>query len=167
MNAKELRSKQRPIKDRYRTNPDTAIVVHKAQGTWGEDVSFNVETRNGNVIVGLHPASGGTGKLACSGDMLLQALVGCAGVTMGSVSTAMSITINRCTILAEGELDYRGTMAVSKEVPVGFRTIRLIFEIDSDADDEKLETLLKLTERFCVVYQTLVASIPVTSSIRR
>ena len=149
----------------YRADADSALVVHKAHGTLGDDVSFNVRTRTGEVIVGLHPASGGTGELACSGDMLLDALVGCAGVTLGSVSTIMGIDIRHCTIRAEGELDYRGTMAVSKEVPVGFRAIRLIFGIDTEADDEKVQTLVSLTERYCVVYQTIIASTPVSSVI--
>jgi uncharacterized OsmC-like protein len=167
MKAEELRSLQRPIKDRYRAEPETALVIHKAYGTIGEDVSFNVQTRNGQVQVGLHPASGGTGLLACSGDMLLDALVGCAGVTLGSVSTAMGIVIRQCAIRAEGELDYRGTMAVSKEVPVGFRSIRLIFELECDADEEKIQTLINLTERYCVVYQTIASSTEIITSHER
>ena len=165
MNAEELRSLQRPLKDKYRAEAESALVIHKAQGTTGDDISFKTETRNRTVEVGLHPAAGGTGFLACSGDMLLQALTGCAGVTLGSVSTALGVTINKCTIKAEGELDYRGTMAVSKEVPVGFRSIRLIFEIECDADDEKIQSLIKLTERYCVVYQTIVSSTEVITKI--
>ena len=167
MNAEELRSIQRPLKDRYRSDPDAALLIHEAHGTLGKDITVNVSTRNGHVEAGLHPYTGGTGEQSCSADMLLEALVGCAGVTLGSVSTAMGIDIRHCAIHAEGELDYRGTMAVSKEVPVGFRSIRLIFIIDSDADDEKLQTLVNLTERYCVVYQTIVASTPVLASIVR
>jgi uncharacterized OsmC-like protein len=117
--------------------------------------------------VGLHPAAAGTGELECSGDLLLDALVGCAGVTLGSVSTAMGITIRKGTVKAEGELDYRGTMAVSKEVPVGFRTIHLIFELDCDADEEKLQTMIKLTERYCVVFQTIASSTPIISVLKQ
>ena len=167
MTVDELRSKQRPLKDRYRNDPASALLIHESVGTLDEDVSFNVKTKNGTVKVGLHPYSGGTGKLACSADMLLDALVGCAGVTLGSVSTAMGLKIRQCTIRAEGELDYRGTMAVSKEVPVGFRAISLIYEIDSDADDEKLQTLINLTERYCVVYQTIASSTEIRAFLRR
>jgi uncharacterized OsmC-like protein len=166
MNAEELRNMQRPLKDKYRTDPGSALVIHVAKGTIEENISFQVETHNGPVLAGLHPATGGTGLLACSGDMLLQALVGCAGVTLGSVSTAMGITIRKGIVKAEGELDYRGTMAVSKEVPVGFRSIRLIFELDCDADDEKIQTLIKLTERYCVVYQTIASVTEISSIVR-
>ena len=167
MNAEELRSKQRPLKEKYRTNPESALLIHEARGVLGPDVTFHVQTRNGTVEVGLHPATGGTGQQGCSADMLLDALAGCAGVTLGSVATAMGIEIRHCSIRAKGELDYRGTMAVSKEVPVGFRAIQLIFEIDSDADIEKLNTLIDLTERYCVVYQTIIATTPVKSSLER
>ena len=166
MTAEELRNIQRPVKDKYREDPGTALVIHKATGTVGEDITFNMHSRQGMITAGLHPASGGTGLLACSGDLLLEALIGCAGVTLGSVSTAMGITIRKGTISAEGELDYRGTMAVSKEVPVGFRHIRLIFDLDTDADEEKLQKLVQLTERYCVVYQTIAASTEITSSIK-
>ena len=165
MNAEELRNMQLPLKDKYRADPGSALVIHVAKGTIEENISFRVETHNGPVLAGLHPATGGTGLLACSGDMLLQALVGCAGVTLGSVSTAMGITIRKGIVKAEGEVDYRGTMAVSKEVPVGFRSIRLIFELDCEADDEKIQTLIRLTERYCVVYQTIAASTEIESVI--
>ena len=166
MNAEELRNIQRPIKDKYRSDAGTALVIHQAMGSLGDQISFNTETRNGTVEVGLHPAAGGTGSLGCSADMLLEALVGCAGVTLGSVSTTLGVTFRKCIIKAEGELDYRGTMAVSKEVPVGFRSIRLIFELDCDADQEKIMNMIKLTERYCVVYQTIVASTEVKTLIR-
>ena len=166
MNAEQLRNLQRPLKEKYRAEPESAVIVHEAHGTVEENISFQVETHNGPVLAGLHPATGGTGLLACSGDMLLQALVGCAGVTLGSVSTAMGITIRKGIVKAEGEVDYRGTMAVSKEVPVGFRSIRLIFELDCEADDEKIQTLIRLTERYCVVYQTIAASTEIESLIR-
>jgi uncharacterized OsmC-like protein len=167
MDAEQLRSLQRPLKDKYREDPGSGVIVHKAQGTVGDEISFKIESRHGIVEAGLHPAAGGTGNLACSGDLLLEALIGCAGVTLGSVSTAMGITIRKGTIRAEGELDYRGTMAVSKEVLVGFRSIKLIFELNCDADVEKLKTLIKLTERYCVVYQTIAASTEICSEINR
>lgn len=166
MDAEELRNMQRPLKEKYRAEPEAALVIHKARGTIRENISVEVETKGGSVLAGLHPAAAGSGQLGCSGDMLLEALVGCAGVTLGSVATAMGITIRKGIVKAEGELDYRGTMAVSKEVPVGFRSIRLIFELDSDADQEKLQTLVKLTERYCVVYQTIAAGTEIKSVIR-
>jgi len=143
MNSEELRSIQRPIKDKYRSDPDSALVTHKAYGELTGNISTRIKTFEGTVEAGLHPNSGGTGLLACSGDMLLEALVGCAGVTLGSVSTAMGVTIRKGIIRAEGEIDYRGTMAVSKEVPVGFKSIRMIFELDCDAEDEKIESMMK------------------------
>ena len=166
MIAEELRSLQRPLKEKYRVEPESALVIHKAQGTIKEDISISIEAKNGPVVVGLHPAAAGSGLLACSGDILLEALVGCAGVTLGSVSTAMGINVRKGIVKAEGELDYRGTMAVSKDVPVGFRSIRLIFELDCDADEEKLQTLIRLTERYCVVYQTIAGSTEIKSIIR-
>lgn len=166
MTNEELRNLQRPLKDKYRSDPGSALVVHKAQGIIKENISVGLQTRHGEMLVGLHPAAAGTGELGCSGDVLLEALVGCAGVTLGSVCTAMGITIRKGIVKAEGELDYRGTMAVSKEVPVGFRSIRLIFELDCDADAEKIQTLIKLTERYCVVYQTLSGSTEIKSIIR-
>ena len=155
MNADELRSLQAPIKDRYRQSPETALVTLRAEGRIGEDITCKVETGKALVEAGLHPATGGDGLSACSGDMLLQALVGCAGVTLRAVATALGIQLRHATIRAEGDLDFRGTLGVSKEVPVGFKQIRLQFDLDTDASEEKLAPLLRLTERYCVVYQTL------------
>jgi uncharacterized OsmC-like protein len=166
MTAEELRNMQRPLKEKYRESAETALVIHTAKGTLEENISFRVETHDSPVLAGLHPATGGTGELACAGDMLLQALVTCAGVTLGSVSTAMGIIIRKGTVRAEGEIDYRGTMAVSKEVPVGFKSIRLIFELDCDADPEKLQKLIQLTERYCIVFQTIAAGVPIISEIK-
>jgi uncharacterized OsmC-like protein len=155
MNADELRSLQAPIKDRYRQQPETALVTLRAEGRIAEGITCKVETGKALVEAGLHPATGGDGLSACSGDMLLQALVGCAGVTLGAVATALGIQLRDATIRAEGDLDFRGTLGVSKEVPVGFKEIRLQFDLDTDATEEKLASLLRLTERYCVVYQTL------------
>jgi uncharacterized OsmC-like protein len=165
MDAEQLRALQRPLKDQYREDADSGLVIHKATGNDAPEITFLIESRHGNVEVGLHPAAGGTGLQSCSGDLLLEALVGCAGVTLGSVSTAMGISIRKGTVRAEGELDYRGTMAVSKEVPVGFRSIRLIFKLDCDADEEKIKTMIKLTERYCVVYQTIAAATEIKSEL--
>ena len=156
MNADELRSIQAPLKDQYRQAPEAALVTLRAQGRLSEGVSCKIETGKALVTAGLHPASGGTGLSACSGDMLLEALVACAGVTLSAVSTALGIGLRDATITAEGDLDFRGTLGVSKEAPVGFRDIRLKFSLDTDAPEEQLATLLRLTERYCVVYQTLV-----------
>jgi uncharacterized OsmC-like protein len=155
MNADELRSIQAPLKERYRDRPDAALVTLRAEGRIGEGVSCRVETGRVLVEAGLHPATGGTGLAACSGDMLLEALVACAGVTLRAVATALGIELRDATVRAEGDLDFRGTLGVSKEVPVGFQRIRLGFDLDTDATDEQLATLLRLTERYCVVYQTL------------
>jgi len=155
MNADELKSLQAPLKDRYREQPETALVTLRAEGRIGEDITCKVETGKALVEAGLHPATGGDGLSACSGDMLLQALVGCAGVTLRAVATALGIELRDATIRAEGDLDFRGTLGVSKEVPVGFKQIRLQLDLDTDASEEKLATLLRLTERYCVVYQTL------------
>jgi uncharacterized OsmC-like protein len=155
MNADELRVLQAPIKDQYRQSPETALITLRAEGRIGEGITCKVETGKALVEAGLHPATGGNGLSACSGDMLLQALVGCAGVTLGAVATALDIQLRDATIRAEGDLDFRGTLGVSKDVPVGFKQIRLQFDLDSDATEEKLATLLRLTERYCVVYQTL------------
>jgi uncharacterized OsmC-like protein len=157
-----LRAVQAPLKDRYRADPDAALVTLHAQGVLGEqEVSCSVETGRALVNAGLHPASGGDGSYACSGDMLLQALVACAGVTLRSVAMNRGITVSG-RVLAEGDLDFRGTMGVDRDVPVGFTAIRLIFEIDSDADSESLAALVSTTERYCVVLQTLLGSPPVT-----
>jgi len=157
MNTEELKSLQAPLKEKYRDNPASAIVTLKAQGNVGQNISCKVETGRAIVEAGLHPATGGTGLLACSGDLLLEALVACAGVTLNAVATAIGIEIQKGTIKAEGDLDFRGTLGVSKEAPVGFKEIRLKFIIPGDMGQDKLDTLQKLTERYCVVYQTLVS----------
>jgi uncharacterized OsmC-like protein len=155
MNAEELRSLQAPIKEQYRERPDTALVTLRAEGRIGEGVTCKVETGKALVEAGLHSATGGDGLSACSGDMLLEALVGCAGVTLRAVATALDIKLRDAKVRAEGDLDFRGTLGVSKEVPVGFQQIRLQFDLDTDATEEQIATLLRLTERYCVVYQTL------------
>ena len=155
MNADELKSLQTPIKEGYRQRPETALVTLRAEGRIGEGLTCKVETGKALVEAGLHPATGGDGLTACSGDMLLEALVACAGVTLRAVSTALGIELRDAIICAEGDLDFRGTLAVSKDVPIGFRQIRLQFDLDTDASEEQLATLLRLTERYCVVYQTL------------
>jgi uncharacterized OsmC-like protein len=161
MNAAELKELQTPIKARYRDDPDVAIITLKAQGAIGEGVTCSVETGRALVEAGLHPATGGTGLHACSGDMLLEALVACAGVTLNAVATALELEIRDARITAEGDLDFKGTLGIDKQAPVGFRDIRLSFDIDGDLTDEQLATLMKLTERYCVVYQTLRSSPPI------
>ena len=156
MNADDLRSIQSPLKERYRAAPEAALITLWAQGRIGEGVSCKVETGKALVVAGLHPATGGSGQAACSGDMLLEALVACAGVTLNAVATALGIELRDATLQAEGDLDFRGTLGVSKDAPVGFQVIRLKFTLDTDASEEQLTTLLRLTERYCVVYQTLV-----------
>jgi uncharacterized OsmC-like protein len=155
MNADELRALQAPIKDRYRKKPESALVTLHAEGQIGENITCKIETGKTRVEAGLHPATGGDGKSACSADMLLEALVGCAGVTLSAVATALNIKLRSATIRAEGDLDFRGTLGVSKDVAVGFKGIRLNFDLDIDASEEQLATLIRLTERYCVVYQTL------------
>lgn len=155
MNAAELKSLQTPIKERYRQEPNAAMITLRAEGKIGEGVTCNVATGKALVEAGLHPATGGNGLSVCSGDMLLESLVACAGVTLRAVATALEVPLRDATICAEGDLDFRGTLAVSKEVPVGFKQIRLRFDLDTDASDEQIATLLRLTERYCVVYQTL------------
>jgi len=156
MDAEALKATQAPLKQRYRDQPDSAVITLKAQGTLGtEAITCKVETGRALVEAGLHPATGGDGIAACSGDMLLESLVACAGVTLNAVATALNISLRGGTIRAEGDLDFRGTLGVSKEAPVGFRAIRLSFDLDTDAPQDQLDTLLKLTERYCVVYQTL------------
>lgn len=157
MEQDALRSIQAPLKERYREDAQAALVVLEASGALGEGVTCSVETGRALVQAGLHPASGGDGLSACSGDMLLQALVACAGVTMQAVATSLGIDVNG-SVHAEGELDFRGTLAVDRETPVGFRAIRLRFDLDSDASGQQLDKLLELTERYCVVLQTLVTS---------
>jgi uncharacterized OsmC-like protein len=155
MDRDQLRALQAPLKAAYKDDPTQALIPFKASGTLGEGVSCSVDTGRALANAGLHPATGGDGTLLCSGDMLLEALAACAGVTLNAVATALDIHIEHGTVHAESELDFRGTLGVDKEAPVGFENIRLRFELDTDADDEQLATLLKLTERYCVVYQTL------------
>src|SRR2546423_10047214 len=155
MNADELRSLQAPLKEQYRQQPGTALITLWAEGGLGEGVTCKIETGKAPVEAGLHPATGGDGLSACSGDMLLEALVGCAGVTLNAVATALGIELRDATVRAEGDLDFRGTLGVSKDVPVGFQQIRLQFDLDTDAGKDQIATLLRLTERYCVVYQTL------------
>ena len=155
MNTDELRAIQAPIKERYRARPEAALITLRAQGRLGEGVTCKVETGRATAAAGLHPATGGDGLSACSGDMLLEALVACAGVTLNAVATALGIDIRNGTVRAEGDLDFRGTLGVDKEAPVGFQRIRLDFDLDTDATQEQLATLQRLTERYCVVYQTL------------
>jgi len=161
MTAEELKNLQAPLKEKYRAEPDSAVIILKAQGKIGEGISCKVETGRAMIEAGLHPATGGTGMLVCSGDMLLEALVACAGVTLQAVATAIGIEINDGTISAEGDLDFKGTLGVSKEVAVGFRNIRLKFKLDTNASAEQISSLAKLTERYCVVYQTLVKGVGV------
>lgn len=164
MNATELKNLQSPLKEQYRNNPDAAIITLKAQGKISEGISCKIETGRALVAAGLHPATGGTGLLACSGDMLLEALVACAGVTLSAVATALAIEINDGTITAEGDLDFKGTLGVSKDVPVGLKTIRLKFDLDTNANEEQIASLKKLTERYCVVYQTLTNGVAVETT---
>lgn len=155
MDADALKAMQAPLKDRYRREPEAALVTLKAEARVSEGIACRIETGKALVEAGLHPATGGASDLACSGDMLLEALAACAGVTLRAVSTAIGVDLRDATVTAEGLLDFRGTLAVSKEAPVGFREIRLAFRLDTDADDAQVESLLKLTERYCVVLQTL------------
>jgi uncharacterized OsmC-like protein len=155
MNADELRSLQAPLKARYRDDPGAALITLRAQGRMGEGIRCKVETGKAIVEAGLHPATGGDGLSACSGDMLLEALVACAGVTLRAVATAIGVELRDATVRAEGDLDFRGTLGVAKEARVGFRDIRLHFDLDTDAPADQVATLLRLTERYCVVFQTL------------
>ena len=168
MDSAGLRAVQQPLKDAYREDPAAAVVTLRARGVLGEEeVSCSVATGQALATAGLHPASGGDGSLACSGDMLLQALAACAGVTLRAVATSLRIPVAGGTVLAEGDLDVRGTLAVAKDAPVGFTGIRLGFELDTGADDEQLATLLRLTERYCVVYQTLAHPAQLAASAAR
>ena len=155
MKSEEIRSIQAPIKQKYKDNPDTAVITLRASGRIGENLSCKVDTGKIIAEAGLHPATGGNGTQLCSGDMLLEALAACAGVTLNTVATATGVDLNDAEVIAEGELDFRGTLGVSKEAPVGFREIRLHYNLTTDATDEEVVTLLKLTERYCVVFQTL------------
>ncbi len=157
MNRDELRALQAPLKEQYTADPQSALVTLSATGALDEGISCSVATGRALAKAGLHPASGGDGSLLCSGDMLLESLVACAGVTLRAVATSLGIELDGGRVLAEGDLDFRGTLGVDREAPVGFSAIRLAFELDTDADDEQLATLLKLTERYCVVYQTLAS----------
>lgn len=166
MKSEELRSIQKPLKEKYKENPETALVTLKAQGKPGEGVTCRVDTARAMLEAGLHPATGGTGIYLCSGDMLLEALVACAGVTLMAVATSLNIKLNDTLITAEGDIDFRGTLAVAKEVPVGIKNIRLNFEFDTDENEEKIKSLIKLTERYCVVYQTLASKPEMTTNYK-
>ena len=155
MDAAALKATQAPLKEKYRETPAAAAVTLKAEGRLGDGVTCGVETGRALVEAGLHPATGGSGLSACSGDMLLQALVACAGVTLGAVATALGLPLRDARVFAEGDLDFRGTLGVAKDAPVGFHALRLKFEVDGDLSEEQRATLIKLTERYCVVYQTL------------
>jgi uncharacterized OsmC-like protein len=165
MKAEELRSLQAPLKEKYRKEPESAIITLKAEGKAGDGISCKVETGRALTEAGMHPATGGNGMLVCSGDLLLEALVACAGVTLKAVSTVMGIEVKDAVIKAEGDLDFRGTLGVSREVPVGFKAIRLSFILDCNVTEEQIQKMLKLTERYCVVYQTLVSATEVKTKI--
>ena len=168
MDAAELRATQAPIKQRYKSDPGAAMITLKAKGSIDQDgIACKVETGRALAVAGLHPASGGSGLELCSGDMLLEALVACAGVTLKSVATAVEIPLKTGNVIAEGDLDFRGTLGVDKEAPVGFAEIRLRFDVGTDAPQEKLDLLLKLTERYCVVYQTIKNGPKVSVTMRR
>lgn len=164
MKSEELRKIQAPIKEKYREQPTAAIITLQASGEIGAGISCKVATGKALVEAGLHPATGGNGMLACSGDLLLEALVACAGVTLRAVSTALEIPIEQGKVIAEGDLDFRGTLGVSKDAPVGFKAIRLSFELACNASPEQLAAIAKLTERYCVVYQTLTKGVPIATS---
>lgn len=166
MDQAQLKSVQAPLKEKYRNAPHSALVTLRAEGH-AAGLSCKLETGKALVEAGLHPATGGDGSAACSGDMLLEALVACAGVTLRAVATSLGIELRDATIVAEGDLDFRGTLGVSKEAPVGFASIRLRFQIDTDAADDQVATLIRLTERYCVVLQTLRAAPPVETSVAR
>jgi uncharacterized OsmC-like protein len=168
MDAQALRAMQAPIKDRYKADAQAAVITLKARGTLDDaNIACKVETGRALAVAGLHPATGGSGLELCSGDMLLEALVACAGVTLKAVSTALDVPLRSAAVAAEGDLDFRGTLGVAKDAPVGFRTIRLTFTVDTDAPQEKLDQVLKLTERYCVVYQTIRNGPPVEISLAR
>lgn len=167
MKTDELRALQAPLKQKYKDQPQAALITLKAQSRIGEGITCKIETGKATIEAGLHPSTGGDGLSACSGDMLLEALVACAGVTLKAVATAIGLDLRDATISAEGDLDFRGTLGVARDVAVGFKTIRMNVDLDCDADHEQLETLLKLTKRYCVVYQTLVNTpdMPVTYNV--
>jgi uncharacterized OsmC-like protein len=165
MDRDELRAAQTPLKKRYREEPEAALITLKAEGRIGESVTCSIRTGKALVEAGLHPATGGPGTFACSGDMLLEALAACAGVTLAAVATSIGVELRGGTVRAEGDLDFRGTLGVSKDAPVGFRDIRLAFDLDTDAPADQIATLIRLTERYCVVYQTLRQSPPIAVSV--
>jgi uncharacterized OsmC-like protein len=167
MDATSLRELQAPLKERYKKEPNAAVITLKARGSLDEGISCKVETGRAIAVAGLHPATGGSGLELCSGDMLLEALVACAGVTMKSVATAIEVELTKGNVIAEGDLDFRGTLGVDKEAPVGFAEIRLRFEVATSAGQDKLDLLLKLTERYCVVYQTIKNGPKVSVSMKR
>lgn len=167
MRSEELRSLQAPLKDKYREFPESATITLKAEGKVGEGISCKVETGRAMVEAGLHPATGGDGMFICSGDLLLEALVACAGVTLRAVTTAIGVDIKDAIVRAEGEIDFRGTLGISKDVPVGFKEIRLSFIIDCDATAEQINNIRKLTERYCVVYQTIASATVVKTKIEK
>ena len=168
MDAAALRAMQAPLKERYKGDPKSAVITLKARGTLDDTaIACKVETGRAIAAAGLHPATGGSGLELCSGDMLLEALVACAGVTLKAVATAIEVSLKSGTVSAEGDLDFRGTLGVAKDAPVGFKQIRLRFAVDSDAPQEKLDQLLKLTERYCVVYQTLKSGPPIEVGLQR
>jgi len=168
MDAAQLRAMQAPIKDKYKSDADAAVITLRAKGTLDDqNIACKVETGRALAIAGLHPATGGSGLELCSGDMLLEALVACAGVTLKAVATALDIPLKSGKVSAEGDLDFRGTLGVAKDAPVGFRDIRLTFDVETDAPQDKLDQLLKLTERYCVVYQTIKSGPPVAVSLKR
>jgi uncharacterized OsmC-like protein len=166
MDREQLRAAQAPLKERYEDEPEAALVTLTASGTLGEGVSCSIDSGRAIAAAGLHPASGGDGSLLCSGDMLLEALAACAGVTLRAVATSLAIAVAGGTVRAEGDLDFRGTLAVDRDAPVGFRAIRLDFELEAEASDEELATLLKLTERYCVVLQTLAQPPELSASVK-
>ena len=164
MNSQDLRELQAPLKNKYKEHPETALVTLRASGKLGDNITCTVKTSHGMITAGLHPATGGDGNDICSGDMLLEALAACAGVTLNAVATAIGIEVKSGLISAEGEIDFRGTLGVSKDAPVGFKSIHLHFTLTSDAPPEKIDSLLKLTERYCVVYQTLLKGVEISVS---
>lgn len=165
MNREQLRATQAPLKERYQREPGAALVTLQATGELEDGIACSVQSARAVAKAGLHPATGGDGTLLCSGDMLLEALVACAGVTLRAVATSLGIDVRSGTVRAEGDLDFRGTLGVDRSVPVGFQAIRLLFELDTDAGPEELETLRRLTERYCVVYQTLASSPALSASL--
>lgn len=167
MNSEQLKNLQAPLKEKYRNQPEAAVITLKAHGKLGDGISCKVDTGKALIEAGLHPATGGTGMLACSGDLLLEALVACAGVTLSAVATAIGVELKSGTVTAEGDLDFRGTLGVDKEAPVGFKSIRLAFALNCDAGDEQMRSLAKLTERYCVVYQTLAKGVTIDTAFNK